>query len=371
MTGEDRDTEWATGRRRACLIGVRARSARARSPELIAVKIRAPSSPFPAPRPAPWNREARSASGRHVNVHAPGGPGRPRPRRRRLRQRWPPARLALGLRRAPSSPAGAPPTSTPGPVGAIEHATGATDVILRYEEGGGFVMPAIHGVRGRRSSRSTATARSSSGTSAGSPPGGRVGHAVPPVPHRQDERGADPGAARVRARRGRSRPGPSELPERHGRRRLDRGLHGQCRRARQDGLRLRARYREPAEVPDLLARSAFRKLRERLVEHRSGRDRSRPTSTRPTATARSSSRASPAPRTSKAWPWKDIKPAEFVADGDPNAFQLPARVLTVADAELLGIAPYQGGFIGLPHGRARTASSTCCRCARFCPTTAK
>src|SRR6185369_501698 len=42
----DPDTEWATGRRRRAWIGVRARSARARSPELIAVKIRVPSRPL-------------------------------------------------------------------------------------------------------------------------------------------------------------------------------------------------------------------------------------------------------------------------------------------------------------------------------------
>jgi len=33
-------------------------------------------------------------------------------------------------------------SSTPGTVGAIEHKTGPTDVILRYNEDGGFVMPA-------------------------------------------------------------------------------------------------------------------------------------------------------------------------------------------------------------------------------------
>ena len=32
---------------------------------------------------------------------------------------------------------------------------------------------------------------------------------------------------------------------------------------------------------------------------------------------------------------------------DPNAFQLPARVLTVAEVEALGISPYRGGFQGL------------------------
>ena len=51
---------------------------------------------------------------------------------------------------APSTPAGsdAPPSGSPAPsgepaTGAIDHPTGATDVILRYEEGGGFMMPAF------------------------------------------------------------------------------------------------------------------------------------------------------------------------------------------------------------------------------------
>lgn len=40
----------------------------------------------------------------------------------------------------PSSPPSAAPSPTPAPtVGAIEHQTGATDVVLRLEEGGGFV----------------------------------------------------------------------------------------------------------------------------------------------------------------------------------------------------------------------------------------
>jgi hypothetical protein len=50
----------------------------------------------------------------------------------------------------------------------------------------------------------------------------------------------------------------------------------------------------------------------------------------------------------KAWPWGDIKPTDFVADGDPNAFQLPARVMTVADVQRLSVDTYQGGFVGLP-----------------------
>ena len=43
---------------------------------------------------------------------------------------------------APSSPPSGAPSASPDTVGAIEHKTGPTDVILRYDEGGGFVPPA-------------------------------------------------------------------------------------------------------------------------------------------------------------------------------------------------------------------------------------
>jgi hypothetical protein len=49
----------------------------------------------------------------------------------------------------------------------------------------------------------------------------------------------------------------------------------------------------------------------------------------------------------KPWPWTDIAPADFVSNGDPNAFQLPARVMSPDEVEVLGIAPFEGGFQGL------------------------
>ena len=136
------------------------------SPELIAVKIRAPSSPFEPFR----------------NVDAPRGtdPGDVgRPAAMSMLSR--PAALAAlvlvlaacsssGASSAPPAASGAPssppsgaPSASPATVGAIEHKTGPTDVILRYDEGGGFVMPAWT-ARRHRPSRSTATARSSSAT---------------------------------------------------------------------------------------------------------------------------------------------------------------------------------------------------------------
>jgi hypothetical protein len=49
----------------------------------------------------------------------------------------------------------------------------------------------------------------------------------------------------------------------------------------------------------------------------------------------------------KPWPWTDVAPSDFVSNGDPNAFQLPARVMSPEEVEVLGIDPFEGGFQGL------------------------
>ncbi len=46
----------------------------------------------------------------------------------------------------------------------------------------------------------------------------------------------------------------------------------------------------------------------------------------------------------KPWPWKDLKPADFKLPADPNAFQLATAPLTEAQVKELGIEPYEGGF---------------------------
>jgi hypothetical protein len=47
------------------------------------------------------------------------------------------------------------------------------------------------------------------------------------------------------------------------------------------------------------------------------------------------------------WPWTEIAPADFVWNADPNALQLPARVMSVEEVEVLGIDPFHGGFQGV------------------------
>ncbi len=46
----------------------------------------------------------------------------------------------------------------------------------------------------------------------------------------------------------------------------------------------------------------------------------------------------------KAWPWADLKPADFVAPADPNALSFPTHTLTPAQVEALGIQPFKGGM---------------------------
>ena len=100
-------------------------------------------------------------------------------------------------------------------------------------------------------------------------------------------------------------------------------------------------------VPDLLARKTFIKLRDRIVDI----DQGGSITTAVYAPDRYRAilvEGQPGAPDEKAWPWEDIKTSEFIGDGDPNAFQVPARVVTKADVELLGMEPYEGGFVGLP-----------------------
>lgn len=44
------------------------------------------------------------------------------------------------------------------------------------------------------------------------------------------------------------------------------------------------------------------------------------------------------------WPWDDIAVEDFVVDPDPNGMQLPTRVMTAEEIEAIGIDDYEGGF---------------------------
>jgi hypothetical protein len=48
----------------------------------------------------------------------------------------------------------------------------------------------------------------------------------------------------------------------------------------------------------------------------------------------------------KPWPWPDVEVSDFVTDGDPNAISFPHRTLTTDEVEALGVTGYEGGFQG-------------------------
>jgi hypothetical protein len=49
----------------------------------------------------------------------------------------------------------------------------------------------------------------------------------------------------------------------------------------------------------------------------------------------------------RAWPWADIEVADFQPDPDPNKLQFPHRVMTPAEIEALGVEGFEGGFMNM------------------------
>lgn len=49
----------------------------------------------------------------------------------------------------------------------------------------------------------------------------------------------------------------------------------------------------------------------------------------------------------RAWPWADIEVTDFQPDPDPNKLQFPHRLMTPAEVEVLGVDGYEGGFMNM------------------------
>lgn len=251
----------------------------------------------------------------------------------------PPA-VSVGPSSAPSVPASSPA------VGAIEHATGATDVLLRYEEGGGFVMPAF------TAAQAPVFTLYGDGTiifrNMTKDPPAAVGSVMPFLPFRTAKMDEAQIQTLLEFALGRGGLGAARADYPNN---TIADASSAIFTVNAGGLAktvsVYALGFETDQVPDLLARRAFLALRDHLVDIDNGgsitTDLYAPERYRAVLLE-----GQPGAPDTKAWPWADIKPSNFVAVGDPNAFQLPARVVTVADVERLGIDAYQGGFMGLP-----------------------
>jgi hypothetical protein len=245
-----------------------------------------------------------------------------------------------------SSPPGSAPSAEPSTTGAIDHKTGAADVILRFDEGGGMMFPGY--------------------TAALAPPFTLYGDGtlifrpakVDPLPHVGSVEPFTPFRT-------------AKMSEAQIQTLLDFALNeGGLAAARAEYLDMMvsdastavftvnagglaktvsvyALGFEDPQVPDLLARKTLAKLRDRLLDIDQGG------SVKTDIYAPERYRAilldgQPGAADQKAWPWPQVTTAEFVSNADPNAFPLPARVMSAAEIESLGIKPFEGGFVGLP-----------------------
>ena len=260
---------------------------------------------------------------------------------------------------AACSPGAAPPSGSPGPTGsgspspspsgvpagAIDHPTGPTDVILRYEEGGGMMVeinatqvpiftlygdgtilfrnpmdqpPADESFLLRYLPLKTAKLSEDQiqevlAYAIG--PGG-LGTARGDYPNPLL---ADAGTATFTLRAG----------------------------GREKVVSIYGLIETGAEGPDALARKAFLALAERLRNFDDG-------GTYPTIAYEPPTYRAMLMETSgvvaplHAWPWPNLNPSDFKEPEDPNAaFRLAQRVLTPAEAEAIGLGDLRGGALGI------------------------
>jgi hypothetical protein len=265
-----------------------------------------------------------------------------------------PAPASVGSGAAPSDTPAASPA-----VGAIEHKTGATDIVLRYEEGGGFIMPAF-----------TAAAVPhftlyGDGTVIFRNPMLEAPPAEGSVFKMNPLRTAMLSEAQIQElvmlALGEGGLGAAR-PEYHNDMVADAGTAIFTIEA--GGLKktvsVYALGLDLEGMADGPARAAFKKFADRLTDFDQGgtiaTDVYQPEAYRGVLFEAAGVEAPDV----HAWPWPDIDPADFTPDADANGSQFPHRKLTVDEVELLGIDDYQGGLQNViltgPDGKSYTLS---------------
>ena len=264
---------------------------------------------------------------------------------------------------APTAPGSGDPSTAPSgtPSGdAIEHPTGATDVILRYEEGGGFVMP------GFLAASTPHFTLYGDGTIVFRNPATEMPPAQGSVFTFNPLRTATLSEEQVQevllAALGEGGLGvaradyPNDMVADASTAIFTVNAGGLQKQVSVYALGLDL---QPGD-PDGPARAAFVKLAERLANFDQGG--TIPTDVFVPAAYRGVLFESPgavAPDI-KAWPWPDLTPADFKPDADPNGLQFPHRVMTPEEIEALAITGTEGGFQGMlitgPDGKTYTFS---------------
>jgi hypothetical protein len=244
-------------------------------------------------------------------------------------------------------PSGAPsssPSSTP--AAGIEHATGAGDVVLRYENGGGFVAPGFAATEtpiftlygdGVVVFRNPALE--------GPPAQGSVFPQNPMRTARLSEEQIQDlltfalgegglGIARASYENGMVADAPTATFS------VNAGGLKKVVTVYALGMDV-----DPANSADGPARAAFQRLADRLADFDQGGTIA--TDVYQPAAYRGILMDGQAAPDAIAWPWTDLKPTDFAFPADANAFRLATHVLSPAQVEQTGLKDVQGGFQGL------------------------
>ena len=246
---------------------------------------------------------------------------------------------------AEPSPVVSPSASTVD-LGAIEHATGATDIVLRYDEGGGFVPPSftvsqtpIFTLYGD----GTVVFRNI--TAEGPAPEGSV---IRQNPLRTARLTEDQIQDLLAYALGEGRLGIARAQ-------YDFGGIADASTATftieaggiKKTVNVYALGMDTPDLPDRPVREAFARLAERLGNLDQGgviqTDVYRPAASR-AILMDGTGMVVPDVR---AWSWKGIAPTDFKAPADPNAFQAATKTLTPDDVAAIGIKDPEGGFSNL------------------------
>jgi hypothetical protein len=249
---------------------------------------------------------------------------------------------------APSGPP-AMPIPTPIPSVGIEHATGATDLVLRYDRGGGFMAPNSLVTEGPIFSLYGDGTIIFRDITVATPPEAAdgLGRGLPYRTARLSEPQIQSlldfaindgilGIARAQYLNNRIADAPTTVFT------IRAGTLNKTVSVMALGIDLDQRG------PDTPALTAMAKLADRLGNFNGGSgfetqaympDRYR------ALLLEAPMGGGPAP---VAWPWPDIKPADFAAPADPEAISFPRRTLTAADVAKLKLKEIEGGLLGIP-----------------------
>jgi hypothetical protein len=227
----------------------------------------------------------------------------------------------------------------------VDHPTGSTDVVLRMDQGGGFVAPAF------LASQAPVFTLFNDGTvilrNPTADPLPAVGDTMPNRPFRTAKLSDEQIQETLKMAIGQGGLGTARLE--YGNNMVaDAGTTTFAIDA--GGLKktvsVYALGIDTAGAADAPARAAFSFLAQRLGDFDRGgtirTDEWAPDRYRATLL---DGFAGERPPTS--WPWADLRPADFTAAPDPNAMPMPTHTLTATQAAALGITPFQGGFQNL------------------------